>query len=372
MREALVDLGAISRNVEVLRRAVGGVTSMVVVKANGYGHGAVPSARAALAGGAEWLGVVDLDEALQLRAAGIDAPVLAWLHDPAANFSEAIEHGIDLGISYREQLDALAAAGRASVHLKVDTGLGRNGAAPADWEELFAAAAAHERAGRLVVRGLWSHLAGADDEAQIASFSSALDAAGAAGLTPELTHLAASGAAVRLPASRFGMVRFGIGAYGFSPFGAADARTLGLTPAMQLSAAIVSVKRVRAGTGVSYGHEYVVQRDTTLALVPLGYADGVPRHASGSGPININGVTYRIAGRVAMDQVVVDVGDAPVSVGDRAILFGDPATGVPSADDWAQAAGTINYEIVTRIGNRVTRRYLEGPTPPVPSRGEAS
>ena len=357
MREALVDLEAISRNVELLRRTVGDVSSMVVVKANGYGHGAVPVARAALAGGADWLGVADLEEALELRAAGIDAPTLAWLHDPGTDFSAAIEHGVDIGVSYVEQLDAVSAGGRASVHLKVDTGLGRNGAAPVDWAAFFERAAALQRAGRIVVRGVWSHLAGAADEAQVASFSAALDAADSAGLTPELTHLAASGAAVRMPESRFGMVRFGIAAYGLSPFWSTDARALGLTPAMQLSAPIVSVKRVAAGSGISYGHDHVVSRDTTIALVPLGYGDGVPRHASGTGPVSINGVTYRVAGRVAMDQIVVEVGDAAVSVGDRAILFGDPATGVPSADDWADAAGTINYEIVTRIGNRVKRRY---------------
>lgn len=359
MREALIDLAAISHNVQTLRAAVGGVRSMVVVKADGYGHGAVPVARAALAGGAEWLGVVDLDEALELREAGIDAPVLAWLHEPGADFSVGIEAGVDLGVNYLEQLEQVAAAsGRPIVHLKVDTGLGRNGIAPVDWAEVFASAAAHERAGRIVVRGIWSHLAGSEDERQIASFSEALDAAASAGLDPEIVHLAASGAALKTPAARFDLVRFGVSAYGLSPFEGEDATGLDLRPAMQLSGAVVSAKRVAAGTGVSYGHDYVTEKETTLALVPLGYADGIPRHASGSGPISINGVTYRIAGRVAMDQVVVDVGDDAVSVGDRAIFFGDPATGVPSVDDWARAAGTINYEIVTRLGRRVRRRYL--------------
>jgi len=359
MRDAFVDLGAITHNVETLRGAVGDVATMVIVKANGYGHGAVPVARAALAGGAEWLGVADLDEALELRAAGIKAPVLAWLHEPGRSFTDAINGGVDIGVSYVEQLEAAAAAsGVAFVQLKVDTGLSRNGAAESEWAELFAAAAANERAGRIVVRGLWSHLANAgvaEDAAQIASFERALAAAAAAGLEPELVHLAASEGALRVAEARFGMVRLGISAYGLSPF-AGDVE-LPLRPAMTLSAPVVSVKRVPAGTGVSYGYDYRTSAETTLALVPLGYADGVPRHASGRGPVSINGVTYTVAGRVAMDQVVVDVGDAPVAVGDRAVLFGDPSTGVPSAQDWADAAGTINYEIVTRIGPRVPRRY---------------
>lgn len=361
MREAVVDLAAISRNVETLRAAVGGLPSMVIVKANGYGHGAVASARAAIRGGADWLGVADLEEALELRAAGIDAPLLAWLHDPASDFAAAIAAGIDVGVSYLEQLERVAAAGRAAVQLKVDSGLGRNGAAPTEWDALFAAAAAHERAGRIIVRGLWSHLANAGsaaDAAQLGSFTTALAMAHAAGLDPELVHLAASEAALRRPAARFGMVRWGISAYGLSPFGAADAAALGLVPAMELRAAIVSVKRVPADSGISYGHDYRTTAETTLALVPLGYADGVPRQASGRGPVSINGGTYRVAGRVAMDQFVVDVGDAAVTVGDRAVLFGDPATGVPSAGEWAAAAGTIDYDIVTRIGGRVQRRYL--------------
>ncbi|MBC7589509.1 MAG: alanine racemase [Salinibacterium sp.] len=359
MREALIDLGAITRNVEMLRAGVGSARTMVVVKANGYGHGAVPSARAALAGGADWLGVVDIDEALELRSAGLDAPILAWLHDPAEDFAEAIAANIDLGVSYRRQLDRVAeASGVARVHLKVDTGLGRNGAAPAEWAEFFEAAAGHQRAGRLVVMGVFSHLAGASDAEQVASFTRALSAVASVGLEVELAHIASTGAALRMPESRFDLVRFGIAAYGLSPFDDATSAALSLTPAMRLSAAVVSVKHVTAGTGVSYGHDYVVAADTTLALVPLGYGDGIPRHASSAGLVSINGRAFPVAGRVAMDQVVVDVGDAAVTLGDRAVFFGDPATGVPSVEQWAEASGTINYEIVTRIGPRVTRRYL--------------
>jgi alanine racemase len=357
-REALVDLDAIRSNVAVLSAATAGVPAMVIVKANAYGHGAVPVARAVVEAGAAWLGTADLAEALELRAAGVAAPILAWLHEPDVDFAPAIEGGVDIGVSYPQQLERVAAAsGRAFVQLKVDSGLGRNGADATQWLELVDAAAAHQRAGRLVVRGIWSHLANAGpdaDAAQIASFTEALEAARAAGLEPELVHLAATAGALRVPAARFGMVRLGIGVYGLSPD---DVPVPGLTPAMTLSAPVVAVKHVPANHGVSYGFDYRTTAPTTLALVPVGYADGLPRSASGGAPVAINGRSYRIAGRIAMDQVVVDVGDSAVSVGDRAVLFGDPATGVPSADEWAAAAGTINYEIVTRIGPRVARRY---------------
>jgi alanine racemase len=177
----------------------------------------------------------------------------------------------------------------------------------------------------------------------------------AAGLAPELVHLAATQGALAHPDARFDLVRLGIGAYGLRP----DVEPVpGLVPAMELAAPVVSVKRVPAGHGVSYGYDHRTVAETTLALVPLGYADGVPRSASGRGLVSIDGVRHTVAGRVAMDQIVLDVGDSPTAVGDRAVLFGNPATGVPSADDWAAAAGTINYEIVTRIGSRVPRRYV--------------
>jgi alanine racemase len=242
--------------------------------------------------------------------------------------------------------------------IKADTGLGRNGAVPLDWTSLVESAAAHQRAGRLTVRGVWSHLANAgveEDAAQIAAFREAVAQARAAGLEPELVHLAATQGALAHPDARFDLVRLGIGAYGLRP----DVEPVaGLVPAMELAAPVVSVKRVPAGHGVSYGYDHRTVAETTLALVPLGYADGVPRSASGRGPVSIHGVRHTVAGRVAMDQIVLDVGDSPTAVGDRAVLFGNPATGVPSADDWAAAAGTINYEIVTRIGSRVPRRYV--------------
>jgi alanine racemase len=403
LREARIDLGAVAHNVAALRDRVaespltagqagagiaeagallgarqagaglaeadtiaatnqGAPLIMAVVKADAYAHGAVPVARAAVEAGAEWLGVVAIGEALELRSAGITAPVLAWLHDPAQDFDSAVAAGVDIGVSYLDQLERVAAAsGVAEVQLKVDTGLSRSGADKAEWQQLFAAAAAHERAGRLHVRGLWSHLANtseADDLAQVAEFEYASELAAAAGLTPELRHLAATAGALRVPATRFDLVRIGLGLYGLSPFDDASSADVGLRPAMELSAAVASVKRVPAGTGVSYGYDYRTKRDTRLALVPLGYADGIPRAASNRGVVSIDGRRYTVAGRVAMDQFVVDVGDDEVSVGDRAIVFGDPAAGPPSATEWADAAGTINYEIVARIGPRVERVYL--------------
>ena len=365
MREALIDTDAIADNVRHVRRLTSSDV-IAVVKADGYGHGAVRSAVAALAGGANRLGVADIGEALALRRAGIDAPILAWLHAPGASFTDAVAHGIELGISSLDQLAAAAAAASgvrpALVQLKVETGLGRNGLAPGDLPTAFAEAARLERIGKLRVVGIFSHLSNtsdADDRAALARFHEALALAARLGLTPALTHIAASHAALALPDARLGCVRLGIAMYGLSPFADRTSADLGLRPAMTLRAAVAAVRRVPAGQGVSYGYTHRTDGETTLALVPLGYADGVPRAASGAAAVRIGGATFPVAGRIAMDQFVVDVGDAEVHVGDEVVLFGDPTLGVPSATEWADAAGTINYEIVTRIGARVPRRYIE-------------
>ncbi|MCU1444753.1 alanine racemase [Cryobacterium sp.] len=372
-REAVIDLGAVQANVEHLRRLIGTRHTMAVVKANGYGHGAVPVARAALAGGADWLGVADIDEALALRAAGIDAPLLAWLHGPDPDFAAAIAADVDLGLSsalqVRQAADAATRLGRtANVQVKLETGLNRNGVDEADWPEVLALAAAFERVGRLRVRGLFSHLANTspvDDQAAVESFERGLAAAAAAGLTVELAHLASTAAALRLPAARYSMVRLGIGIYGQSPFADADSAALGLTAAMTLRGRVAAVRTVPAGAGVSYDYLWRAAADTTLALVPLGYADGVPRQADNA-RVAINGVPYPVVGRIAMDQFLVDVGTAPVAVGDEVVLFGDAATGAPTAAEWGAAAGTINYDIVTRVGARVPRRYLPAAAPAGP------
>jgi len=386
-REAVVDLDAVRANIAGLAAQVAPAEVMAVVKANAYGHGAVPVARAALEAGASWLGVAFLDEAFELRDAGITAPVLAWLHGPDALFAEAIERDIELGVSSIDQLrrvaDAAAhvaasrasasstasrtptaAAAPAAVHLKIDTGLSRNGVPPEEWADAVAFAAVLEGQGRIRVRGVFSHLANTDadaDRAQLEAFEEALAAASAAGLKPEVRHLASTAAAVRLPASRFDLVRVGIGTYGIPPYGdGTTAADLGLRPVMTLRACVAAVRRVEAGVGVSYSHTWRAERPTTLALVPLGYADGIPRHASSRAEVLLAGRRRPVVGRIAMDQFVVDVGDDEVAVGDDVVLFGDPATGAPSADDWADAADTIGYEIVTRVGQRVPRTFGHG------------
>ena len=365
-REAVIDLGAIAANVVHLRELIGTPHTMAVVKANAYGHGAVPVAQTALAAGVDWLGVADIEEALELRAAGIGAPILAWLHDPDADFAAAIDADVDLGLSsalqVRQVADAATALGRAaSVQIKLDTGLSRNGVHESAWDEVLTLAAELEHAGRLRVRGIFSHISNAsptEDQGAILRFERGVAAASAAGLTPELIHLASSASSLRLPAARHSMVRLGLGLYGLSPFDDATSGDLGLIPAMTLRGRVAAVRRVAAGAGVSYDYTWRAPVDTTLALVPLGYADGIPRQASGRAQVSIGAHRYPAVGRIAMDQFVVSVGQKTVAVGDEVVLFGDPAAGVPSATDWALAAGTINYEIVTRIGRRVPRTYL--------------
>lgn len=364
--EARIDLDAISGNIALLAERAAGAQVMGVVKADGYGHGMVPAARAALAGGATWLGTAFIAEALQLRAAGIDAPILAWLVPPGEPLTEAIDAGIDLGIGsmwvINEVIDAARQARRqARIHLKVDTGLNRGGIGPADWSAAAAALARAEAAGLLTVTGVFSHFACADEPdnpattAQLEAFHQALSVVDKAGLHPQVRHIANSAALLTRPDARFDLVRPGIATYGLSPIPGLDVP--GLRPAMTLSATLVGCKRVRPGSGVSYGYRYVTDRETNLALVPLGYGDGVPRAATNRAPVFVAGRRRTIAGTVCMDQFVVDIGDDTVTPGDRAILFGPGDHGEPTAQDWADALDTISYEIVTRIGRRVPRVY---------------
>ena len=250
------------------------------------------------------------------------------------------------------------------MHLKIDTGLSRNGVAPEEWDEAVRIAAALEAEGLVRVRGVFSHLANTspdEDAAQLAAFEAALAAASGAGLDPEVRHLASTAGALRRPDSRYDLVRLGIGCYGVPPFGdGTTAAELGLRPVMTLRGRVAAVRRIAPGTGVSYGHVWRADRPTTLALVPLGYADGVPRQASGRAEVWLAGARRPVVGRIAMDQFLVAVGDDAVAVGDEVVLFGDPATGAPSADDWGDAADTIGYEIVTRVGPRVPRTYVGG------------
>jgi alanine racemase len=362
-RAARIDLEALRSNLGVIRDLVSPARVMGVVKADAYGHGVRVVAPVLVEAGVDWLGVADLSEALALRASGISTPVLAWLHGPSTDFAPAVEAGIDIGVSSRDQLERAAAAASGSrsearVQLKVDSGLSRNGIAPAEREEIFERAAVLQAAGDIRVRGIFSHLSNTsstDDARQKGVFQQALAEALAAGLHPELRHIASTQAAIDKPDYRFDMVRIGIGLYGLPAADSMDAAAIGLRPVMQLEAEVAAVRRVPAGTGVSYGYIHRTTRDTTLALVPLGYADGVPRSASNRGEVSINGRRCPVVGRIAMDQFLVDVGEGAVAVGDRVVIWGDPANGVPSAEEWATAADTIGYEIVTRVGPRVPR-----------------
>ena len=356
LRRVLVSSSAIQRNVERLRELAPATDTMVVVKANGYGHGAELTARAALAGGASWIGVADIGEALELRDAGIAAPVLAWLHAADEEFIEAIARNVTLGVSTIAQLRAVAQAGGGTVHLKIDTGLGRNGVGREHLAEFLDMAAVLHSSGDLVVDGLMSHVSGTSREADLAQaevFVRTRDLLAKKGVTPTHLHIAASAAAIDHPSLRFTMVRFGIAAYGLAP--TTSHLELGLTPAMRFESSIVNVKRLAAGDGVSYNFLWTAPTETTVALVAAGYADGIPRAATSRAEVEIAGVRYPVVGRIAMDQIVVDVGDAPVDAGDPVGIWGDPTGGTPSVSDWADWADTISYDIVTGIGNRVTR-----------------
>ncbi|MCL2780766.1 MAG: alanine racemase [Actinomycetia bacterium] len=366
--EAEVSLSAISGNVARLKSATPAEV-MAVVKADGYGHGLLECARASLAGGASWLGVALIEEALALRAAGLDAPTLAWLWSPSESEAvrAAVRAGVDLSVGGSWSLAAVTAAARetgkpARIHLKIDTGLSRNGCYVDDWPELLAAVAQARAAGEVEPVGVWSHFAFADAPGhpviarQLAAFRDALGVAGRHGITPQVRHIANSAAALTLPEAHFDLVRPGVAVVGLSPI---PGQGFGLTPAMTLRAELAQVKRVRAGEGVSYGHTHTTARATTLALVPLGYADGIPRHAGNRGPVMINGARFTVSGRVCMDQFVVDIGDHQAAPGDSVVLFGPGNDGEPTAQDWADAADTIHYEIVTRLGPRVPRVYRD-------------
>ncbi|MGW0709225.1 alanine racemase [Streptomyces sp. NPDC002643] len=369
---AEIDLDALRANVRTLRAAAPGAALMAVVKSDAYGHGAVRCARAAVEAGAGWLGTATPEEALALRAAGLPGRIMCWLWTPGGPWRDAIEADIDVTVSgmwaLREVTEAARRAGaRARVQLKADTGLGRNGCQPGgDWAELVTEALRAQAEGLLTVTGLWSHLACADEPghpsiaAQLDRFREMVAYAEERGARPEVRHIANSPATLTLPDSHYDLVRTGIALYGISPSPElGSSADLGLRPVMRLSASLALVKHVSGGHGVSYGHHYVTPGATTLGLVPVGYADGIPRHASGTGPVLVGGKWRTVAGRVAMDQFIVDLGGDEPPAGDEVVLFGPGDEGEPTAEDWAQAAGTIGYEIVTRIGTRVPRVYVD-------------
>ena len=362
--ETVVDLAAIRHNVRLLKELVG-TRYMAVVKADGYGHGLTESARAAREGGADWLGVATIDEALALRAAGDTGRVLCWLTVPGDDWGAAIERDVDVTAFSVAELDAIAGTGRrARVQLKVDTGLNRGGAPLADWERVVARAKQGLDDQSWTITGIWSHFSSSDEpddpanDSQEAAFQDALDLAARAGIEPEVTHLANSAAAILRPSSRLDLVRVGIASYGLDPAPGVTAG-IGLRPAMTARANLAMVKHVDAGDAVSYGRTWVADHPTTLGLVPAGYADGLPRVGGNRAEVQVAGKRRRLRGRICMDQLVVDLdGDDP-GAGAEVTLFGTGDDGEPTVQDWAEACGTISYEIVTRIGGRFTRRYVD-------------
>jgi alanine racemase len=368
--EALVDLGAIADNVRVLREHAGPAQVMAVVKADAYGHGAPQVARAAVAAGVAELGVATIDEALALRRGGITAPVLSWLHPPGTDFAPALTADVQIGVSSVRQvgdlLDAVERTGRtAEVTVKVDTGLNRNGVSLADFPAVLTALQRAAAADAIRVRGIMSHLANGDvpddplNDLQAQRFTAMIAEARSRGIEFEVAHLSNSPSAMTRPDLGFDMVRPGIAVYGLSPI--PERGDMGLRPAMTLKCTVAMVKPVKAGEGVSYGHTWIAEEDTNLALLPIGYADGVYRTLSGRIDALINGRLRRNVGRICMDQLVVNLGPGTpdVAEGDEAILFGPGTSGEPTAQDWADLVGTIHYEVVTSPRGRVVRTYRE-------------
>jgi alanine racemase len=366
--QAVVDLDAVEHNVRLLREHAGAARVMAVVKADGYGHGAIPVARAALAAGAAELGVATIDEALVLRGAGICSPVLAWLHPPGTDFAPALAADVEIAVSsvrqFGELRDAVERTSRtATVTVKVDTGLNRNGVGAAEYPAMLTALRRAEADGAIRLRGIMSHLVHGDDpenpvnDLQAQRLRDMQEQARQHGVHYEVAHLSNSPSVMTRPDLAFDMVRPGIAVYGQTPI--PERGDMGLRPAMTLKCPVAMVRSVQAGQGVSYGHTWVAERDTTLALLPIGYADGVFRTLSGRIDVLINGRLRRSVGRICMDQFVVDLGPGPVDVaeGDDAILFGPGTRGEATAQDWAELLGTINYEVVTSPRGRVIRTY---------------
>ena len=358
-----IDVGAVRHNVEVLRSIAAPAAVWAVVKADGYGHGAVPVATAAVAGGAGGLCVALVQEGVALRDAGFDCPILVLSEQPPAELVAAVRAGLELTVYSFAQVEAIAAAGGRDhpVHLKIDTGMRRVGAAADDALGL-AAAIAESSAVRLA--GVCTHLAVADEPAdpfnaeQIEAFDDVLTALAVAGHHPPLVHAANSAATLSAPDAHFGMVRAGIAIYGISPSAALDRLAGALRPALSLRARVSHVKRVRAGDRISYGLRHRFEAPTIVATLPLGYADGVSRRLyAGGGDVLIGGHRRPIVGVVTMDQLMVDCDADSVAVGDEAVLIGRQGGEEITANEWGERLGTIGYEVVCGISARVDRRY---------------
>jgi alanine racemase len=336
---------------------------MTVVKANAYGHGEVPVARAALEAGASWLGVALVEEGIRLREAGIEAPILVLSELPPGSEPAALAAGLTPSLYTDAGLETLAAAaaGRTvGVHVKVDTGMRRVGR-PAHGLDAFVRRVVD--AG-LEFEALWSHFAVSEVpdhpsvRQQLDAFVAASDALASAGLTPGMRHMANTGAAIGVPEAHFDLVRVGIGTYGLLP-GPELAGRADLRPAMRWCAAVTMVKRVGAGEPLSYGHTWAPERETGVATVGVGYADGYARALSNAGEVLIGGRRHHVVGNVTMDQILVDVGEAPVAPGDEVVLIGRQGDEEITADELARRLGTINYEVVCGVGERVPRHHVD-------------
>jgi len=360
-----VDLDAVAVNTRLFARRTSGEL-MAVVKADGFGHGAAEVARTALMHGATRLGVTSLDEAFTLRDAGLVAPVLSWLNPVDADWATAVAREVEVAVPSREHLEAVIARGRgAQVHLQLDTGMARDGAAPSAWAGLCRAARRAEQRGDLTVVGLMGHLGCADvpgDPANAAGrtrFAWGLQVARGAGLRPRQRHLAATAATLLDPLAHHTLSRVGAGLVGIDP-----SRTTALRPALTLTAPIAGLRSVRAGTPVGYGHTWTAPRATRLALLPLGYADGLPASASGRAEVLVSGRRVPVVGRISMDMTVVDLGDTAAELGDLACVFGPGRAGEPTVREWADAAGVAEHEIVTGLGDRLERVHTPAPSGP--------
>mgnify|MGYP006279157251 FL=1 len=370
LRSAYVDLAAIRENVSTLQNFAKNSEVMAVVKANAYGHGLIPVSKAARQGGATWLGTALLEEAIELRNSGDKGRILTWLGSPSDKWQECIELEIDVSVCSIEIASQIINASKksnkqAKVHIKVDTGLGRNGVMPNDLEDLVNLLEEAKSSGLIEVVAVWTHFSLADAPSsptikkQLEVLDESFKYVESRGFKNLMKHAANSAATLTSPHAHFDIVRPGIAVYGITPGGElGKANQYGLKPAMSLKAQVVLVKDVPAGHGISYGAEYVTKTNTKIALIPLGYADGIPRIAGNKGPVVVSGKKFKVAGRVCMDQFVIDIGDLNISAGEEVVLFGDPSKNEPDVEEWAKASQSIGYEIVTRLGPRVPKVYL--------------
>jgi len=365
-----IDHGALAHNVRALRQILGGAELWAVIKAQAYGHGPVETARTVLNAGASGLIVAVVDEAVELRAAGVDAPILVLTPPLPDQLDAYAVHDLIAAVADDATARALAAAGARRgrpipVHLKVDTGMGRLGVLP---EQSVALVEAWHDLEGLQLAGIFTHMAAADEEdltsarEQLARFGAVLSALDRRGLRPPVVHAANSAGAIVLPESRYTMARVGVALYGIapSPVVAARAAQLGLElrPALAFRARIVATRRLPAGWPISYGSTYVTPTETTVATLPVGYADGLSRSLSHKMYALVRGHKRPIIGRICMNHCMVDVGDLPVRPGDVVTLLGADGGGAITAEDWALALGTIPYEIVCMVGSRNPRRHL--------------